>query len=103
MVNEKLWHVHLDDPRSSSTWDSLTENFHVRGFSQDNYTSDTILVYGRVWDVYRAPYLLQTILQPNGHDLMVDRAKMLALAMEFRVERSDYAAQMPSSDWLIVE
>lgn len=99
----QLWHVHLEDEQASPAWDSLTENFHKKGFTQDNYTSNTMLVYARVWDAYKAPFLLHSILSPDGHQQMSDAERMLAIAAEFAQERRDYSAQMPSSDWIIVE
>lgn len=99
----ELWHVHLEDEAASSTWDYLTENYSRNRFSQDNYTSDTMLVYGRVWDAYKSPYLLLTILSPDGHAQMDDRERMRALAAEYAEERLEFARKMPCSEWIIVE
>lgn len=88
---ESLWHVHLEDDDAVETWDYLSANYHKRGFTQDNYTSNTILVYGHLFDVRRSPYLLHAILKPNGHDMMDDEPFMRSLAAEFKEVRREYA------------
>lgn len=103
IVAEEIWHVHLEDDACMSAWDYLSENFTQRRYSQDNYTSDTILVYGQLWDVRRTPYLLHAILAPNGHDQMSDNLRMRAIAAEFADERKDFTAATSFSDWIIVE
>ncbi len=103
VVAEEIWHVHLEDNACISAWDYLTDNFVQRRFTQDNYTSDTILVYGQLWDVRRTPYLLQAILAPDGHDQMKSDLRMRAIAAEFADERRDFTVATSFSDWIIVE
>lgn len=102
VVAQQIWHVHLEDAACSASWDYFTDNYVRNGYTQENYTSDTILVYGRLWDAHRAPFLLHEILAPDGHMKMDDRLRMRAIAAGFADERRDYAAAMPCSDWIIV-
>lgn len=103
VVQLELWHVHLEDESVTGTWDFLTENFYQNSYTQDNYTSNTMLVYGRIWDGYKGPYMLHSILAPDGHAKMDDRDGMRALALEFESEAEAYRRLMPSSDWILVE
>lgn len=91
---EQLQHVHLEDSACSAAWDEITDNYYRKKFSQDNYTSNTILVYGQLYDVKDTPFLLHAILKPLGHALMDDVPFMRELAAEFREERRTYAAHL---------
>lgn len=102
-VSHELWHVHLEDEAAIPTWDRLTANFHLRNYTQDNYTSDTMLVYGRLWAAYKAPFLLHSILSPNGHAMMEDGSGMKALAYEYCAEVDAYRREMPGGGWILVE
>lgn len=95
-VEQDIWHVHMETPAVFAAWDSLWK----RGFPQDNFTSDKILVYGRLWDVSRAPYLLVAILDPDGHDQMEDVERMAAISTEFVDEAQAYSRRLPSEQWV---
>lgn len=99
----QLWHVHLEDDACSSAWDWISENFFAKGFSQDNFTSDTILVYGYAPTAPKSPFLLMNILAPDGHILMNNNEGMRAICFAYDKELMDYRHQMPSSDWIIVQ
>ncbi len=99
VVENELWHVHLEDPSVYQTWDNLWK----RGFPQDNFTSNTILVYGRVWHIQYAPHLLLTILKPDGHSQMEDKARMAQINGEFEDEVDAYSRRLVSDNWLIIK
>jgi hypothetical protein len=97
-VANELWHVHIDDGLVTDTWDNLWS----RGFPQWNFTSDTILVYGRMSYVQYQPYLLLTILKPDGHAQMDNPARMRALVTEYENEVEAYRERLPTDKWLIL-
>jgi hypothetical protein len=97
VVEQELWHVHLEEDAVVKTWDYLSENYQNRGFTQDNYTSDKILVYGQAWDVRYSPYILIAILNPNGHAKMED-IEVLAVLAEQYVEEKDHFSADPEGN-----
>jgi hypothetical protein len=98
VVENQLWHVHLEDASVATVWDSLWE----RNYPQENFTSNTILVYGRAWTVQYAPHFLLTILKPDGHAQMEDTERMKAIGAEYELELDAYSRRLPSENWLIV-
>ncbi len=99
VVENELWHVHIEDPTVYKAWDSLWS----RGFPQENFTSNTILVYGRVWHVQYSPHLLLTILKPDGHAQMDDKERMKAIGGEFEAEVDAYSRRLEGEPWLILK
>ncbi|KOX63859.1 MULTISPECIES: type II toxin-antitoxin system YafO family toxin [Pseudomonas] len=98
VVENELWHVHIEDPSVYQAWDSLWS----RNFPQENFTSNTILVYGRVWHVQYSPHLLLTILKPDGHAQMDDKERMKAIGQEFEAEVDAYSRRLEGEPWLIL-
>lgn len=95
--------MHLEEPSVSETWDYLWDNKITKGYSQHNFTSNKILVYGHAYDLPAGPWILFRILTPNGHALMEDDEKMRALASEYVDERNDYFHACDKNAWIIVK
>lgn len=98
-VAHELQHVHMETPQVASVWDSLWK----RRFAQEKFTSNKILVYGHMWDVAKAPWLLLFILNPDGHAKMEDDNVMRALAAEYGEEKDDYSRDPFRTEWIIIE
>jgi hypothetical protein len=101
VVEQELWHVHLEEDAVLDTWDYLTENYEKLGFTQNNYTSNKILVYGHAWDIRYSPYILVAILDPEGHAKMDDKNVMKDLAAQYVEEKADYSAD-PDGNLLLL-
>lgn len=98
VVEQKLWHVHLETDLVTKRWDRLAD----RGADQDRFTSDRILVYTMMGDFYLQPFLLLTILDP-GHSKMSDPIFMRSLADLTERERSAYARDPANEEWIIAK
>ncbi|RZA29531.1 MAG: hypothetical protein EOP02_04240 [Proteobacteria bacterium] len=91
-----LWHVHMEEPSVESDWQSHWDQQDP----QYCFTSDKILVYGKMENVSFTPYLLLTILSPKGHALMADIDGMKALGQEYEDEVFAYSAKLPTDKWV---
>lgn len=95
VVKNGLRHVHMETPCVESYWQSNWD----RQAAQAEYTSDKILVYGRM-DVSLYPYLLLTILDPKGHAQMSDMERMKAVGEEYEEEVFAYSTRLPTQQWV---
>jgi mRNA interferase YafO len=88
--------VHLENEGVSRRWDSMLKE----GIDDPQaYTSDKILVFGRMWDVKLSPYMLVTILDP-GHDQMKDWPMLAGVGAYFGAESAAFARAYPSTAWV---
>lgn len=99
LVKNDVWHVHMEQPSVENYWQQLWD----QNAAQNEYTSDKVLVYGRMMEVSFTPYLLLTILDPNGHDKMKDIEYMKALGAEYEDEVFAYSARLPTQKWVMVK
>lgn len=95
-VENYMYHAHMETHDVTSVWDSLWN----RQYPQDNFTSDKILVYGRLWTVARAPFLIVAMLNPKGHAQMEDKVRMELLVEEFEAEADDYSRRLEGEYWV---
>ncbi|WP_052024709.1 type II toxin-antitoxin system YafO family toxin [Pseudomonas sp. G5(2012)] len=98
VVEQKLWHVHLETDLVTRQWGKLAE----READQDRFTSDRILVYTMLGDFHLQPFLLLTLLDP-GHSHMADPIFMRSLADLTERERSAYSRDPANEDWTVVK
>lgn len=99
VVKNGLWHVHMEQPSVENIWQKLWD----QGAPQEKFTSNKILVYGRMMDVSFTPYMLMTILDPGGHAQMSDVERMRAVGEEYEDEVFAYSARLPSQKWVMVK
>ncbi len=92
---QDLWHVHLETEEVRAKW-ALNR---AKSRSPDRFTSNTILVYGRLSDLQGQPYLLHAILDPEGHKKMDDLRLMISLAEDFEDERTAFSKTKDTSAW----
>jgi hypothetical protein len=102
VVRNGLQHVHMEEPAVENRWQAEWE----RNGPQENYTSDTILVYGRIpnqdYPPKQIPIMLVDLLTPSGHAKMKDIDGMRALGMIFEDEVSAYSVRLPTDKWIEV-
>lgn len=85
--------VHLENERVKQRWDNMLDE----GIEDPQaFTSDKILVFGRAWDVPRAPFLLVTLLEP-GHEQMKDWPMLSELGIYFNSEARSFSQDYPST------
>jgi len=99
VVKNEMWHVHMEQPSVESEWQKHWDN----GEPQVKFTSDKILVYGQMSEVSFTPYLLLTILDPDGHKKMDDFDYMKSLGEEYVDEVFAYSVRLPTDKWIIVK
>jgi mRNA interferase YafO len=96
-IREVLNKVHLETDSVTRHWTRMLEVEKVE--DPQAYTSDRILVFGRMWDVAQTPYLLVTILEP-GHDLMKDWPMLAEVGAYFGSESRAFSREYPSTAWI---
>ncbi len=96
VVDMGLRKVHLEEPSVSDAW---TRRLRTGEEDPQRFTSDKLLVYGRLGDAQYNPYLLLTILEP-GHAHMEQPDLVRGLGVFFETERQDIGKYFPSSEWL---
>ena len=96
VVDQELWHIHMETSLVTSQWDKLAE----RRADQDRFTSDRILVYTMLGDFHLQPFLLVTILDP-GHEKMKDATFMRSLADLTEQERKAYSTACANDNWIV--
>jgi mRNA interferase YafO len=96
IVDLGLRKVHLEEPSVSDSWNRKLEAGEEDHF---RYTSDRVLVYGRLGDVKYNPFLLLTILDP-GHAFMEQSELVKGLGIFFETERADIGKHFPSPEWV---
>lgn len=99
VVKNGLRHVHMEQPSVESYWQQLWD----QGAKQVDFTSNKILIYGRMMDVSFTPFLLLTILDPQGHAQMSDIERMRAVGEEYEDEVFAYSARLPTQQWVMVK
>lgn len=100
-VEHELRHIHLEEESVLDAWDFLERNYAQRGFTQDNFTSNKILVYGHAWDVRYSPYILIAILSPDGHAKMDDKDVMDDLVEQYLEVKAEYSADPDENPLLL--
>jgi hypothetical protein len=99
VVKNGIWHVHMEQPSVENEWQRHWDN----GDPQVTFTSDKILVYGRMTEVSFMPFMLLTILDPDGHKKMDDIEHMKSLGEEYEEEVFAYSSRLPSHKWIMVK
>lgn len=94
----QLSKVHLENDRVSDRWNRMLDE----GIEDPQaYTSDKILVFGRAWDVPKAPYLLVALLDPDGHEQMKNWPMLSELGVHFNSEARAFSQDFPTiSGWI---
>jgi hypothetical protein len=100
VVKNGVRHVHMEEDSVVSKWQAIWDR---RG-SQDEYTSDKLLIYGGIPDPSypqnMIPVMLLDILSPKGHSLLADFDGMEAIGEMFLEEISAYSIRLPSDHWV---
>jgi mRNA interferase YafO len=96
VVRLGLRKVHLETDDVSDAWTQKLERGEENPLK---FTSDKVLVYGRLEDMRHTPYLLLTILEP-AHDQMEEPEVVRNLGVFFETERDAIGKYFPSSEWV---
>lgn len=97
IVDMALRKVHIEEPSVTHEWNQKLKSGEL---DPQRYTSDRVLVYGRLGEMKYNPYLLLTILDP-GHIFMEQSDLVSGLGVFFETERQDIGKYFPSSDWVV--
>jgi mRNA interferase YafO len=95
-IKNVLEKVHLEHKGVSRRWDAMLREGVL---DPQAYTSDKILVFGRMWDVRLSPYMLVTILEP-GHDQMKDWPMLAGVGAYFGAESAAFSREYPTTAWV---
>lgn len=97
VVDLGLRKVHLEEPRVTSRWNYLLEVKKIE--DSQAYTSDKVLVYGKLGYMSCTPYLLLTILEP-GHIQMENPELVSGLGIFYESEQAAIGRSFPTDEWI---
>lgn len=88
--------VHLESDNVVEQWN---RKIALGETDPQRFTSDRVLVYGKLGDMRLTPFLLLTILDP-GHSYMEQPDLVRGLGIFFETERSEIGKRFLSSEWV---